>query len=33
VKTQAISLYRKLGVSTRRETIERMHELGVIVEA
>ena len=32
VKTHAISLYRKLGVSTRRETIERMHELGLIVE-
>ena len=33
VKTQAISVYRKLGVSTRRETIDRMHELGLIVEA
>ena len=33
VKTHAISLYRKLGVSTRRETIDRMHELGLIVEA
>ena len=32
VKTHTISLYRKLGVSTRRETIERMHELGLIVE-
>ena len=25
VKTQAISIYRKLGVSSRSETIERMH--------
>ena len=33
VKTQAISVYRKLGVSTRSETIDRMHELGLIVEA
>jgi LuxR family maltose regulon positive regulatory protein len=30
VKTQAISIYRKLGVSTRRETIDRMQELGLI---
>ena len=30
VKTQAISIYRKLGVSSRSETIERMHELGLL---
>jgi LuxR family maltose regulon positive regulatory protein len=30
VKTQAISIYRKLGVSSRRETIDRMHELGLL---
>ena len=30
VKTQAISIYRKLGVSTRSETIDRMHELGLL---
>ena len=30
VKTQAISIYRKMGVSTRRETIDRMEELGLI---
>jgi len=29
VKTQAISIYRKLGVSSRSGAIERMHELGV----
>ena len=29
VKTQAISIYRKLGVSSRSEAIDRMHELGV----
>jgi LuxR family transcriptional regulator, maltose regulon positive regulatory protein len=33
VKTHLISLYRKLGVSNRRETIARMHELGLIGEA
>ena len=26
VKTQAISIYRKLGATSRSETIERMHE-------
>ncbi|HEY7068493.1 MAG TPA: LuxR C-terminal-related transcriptional regulator [Acidimicrobiales bacterium] len=30
VKTQAISIYRKLGVSTRSEAITRMHELGLL---
>ena len=30
VKTQAISIYRKLGVSSRSESIERMHELGLL---
>jgi LuxR family transcriptional regulator, maltose regulon positive regulatory protein len=30
VKTQAISIYRKLGVSSRSETIERMHEVGLL---
>ena len=29
VKTQAISIYRKLGVSSRSEAITRMHELGL----
>ena len=30
VKSQAISIYRKLGVSSRSETIERMHEVGLL---
>ena len=30
MKTQAISVYRKLGVSSRSETIDRMHELGLL---
>ena len=30
VKTQAISIYRKLGATSRSETIERMHELGLL---
>ena len=30
VKTQAISIYRKLGVSSRSESIDRMHELGLL---
>ena len=30
VKTQAISIYRKLGVTSRSETIARMHELGLL---
>ena len=29
VKTQAISIYRKLGVSTRGEAIQRIHQLGI----
>ena len=30
VKTQAIAIYRKFGVSSRREAISRMHELGLL---
>ena len=30
VKTQAISIYRKLGVSSRSEAIERAHGVGVL---
>ena len=30
VKTQAASVYRKFGVSSRREAIARMHELGLL---
>jgi LuxR family maltose regulon positive regulatory protein len=30
VKTQAISVYRKLGVSTRSDAITRMHELALM---
>ncbi len=30
VKTQAISIYRKLGVSTRSETITRMQQVGLV---
>ena len=30
VKTQAISIYRKLGVSSRSETIDRIHDLGLL---
>jgi LuxR family maltose regulon positive regulatory protein len=33
VKTQAISVYRKLGVSSRSEAITRMHELGLLAHA
>ena len=33
VKTQAISVYRKLGVSSRSEAIARMHELGLLAHA
>jgi LuxR family maltose regulon positive regulatory protein len=29
-KTQAISIYRKFGVSSRRSVISRMHELGLL---
>ena len=31
VKTQAIAIYRKLGVTSRREAVDRLRELGVIV--
>jgi len=30
IKTQAISVYRKLGVSSRAEAIERANELGFL---
>ena len=30
VKTQAISIYRKFGVSSRSEAIERVRELGLL---
>jgi LuxR family maltose regulon positive regulatory protein len=30
VKTQAISVYRKLGVSSRSEAIERATEIGLL---
>ena len=30
IKTQAISIYRKLGVCGRSEAIERAYELGLI---
>ena len=30
VKTQAISVYRKLGVSSRKEAVERLVELGLL---
>ena len=30
VKSQAMSIYRKLGASSRSETIDRMHELGLL---
>jgi LuxR family maltose regulon positive regulatory protein len=30
VKTQAMSVYRKLGVSSRSEAIERVHEVGLL---
>jgi LuxR family transcriptional regulator, maltose regulon positive regulatory protein len=33
VKTQAISVYRELGVSSRSEEITRMHELGLLAHA
>jgi DNA-binding NarL/FixJ family response regulator len=29
VKTQAVSIYRKLGASSRSETIVRMQEFGL----
>ena len=30
VKTQAVSIYRKLGVSSRSEAMQRVRELGLI---
>jgi LuxR family maltose regulon positive regulatory protein len=30
VKTQAISVYRKLGVSSRSEAIAKAHEIGLL---
>jgi LuxR family maltose regulon positive regulatory protein len=30
IKSQAMSIYRKLGVSTRSETIARLYELGLV---
>ena len=33
VKTQAIAIYRKFGVGSRREAISRMHELGLLPHA
>ncbi len=33
VKSQAMSVYRKLGASSRSEAIERMHELGLLTHA
>ena len=32
IKTQAISIYHKLGASSRGETVARMYELGLAVE-
>jgi LuxR family transcriptional regulator, maltose regulon positive regulatory protein len=32
IKTQAISIYHKLGVSSRSETVARLYELGLAVE-
>jgi LuxR family maltose regulon positive regulatory protein len=32
VKSQAISVYRKLGVSSRSEAISRVRELGLLVQ-
>jgi LuxR family maltose regulon positive regulatory protein len=33
VKTQAISIYRKLGVSSRSDAIARMHDLGLLAHS
>jgi ATP/maltotriose-dependent transcriptional regulator MalT len=30
VKTQAISVYRKLGVSSRSQAVQRLQDLGLI---
>jgi LuxR family transcriptional regulator, maltose regulon positive regulatory protein len=32
VKTQAISIYRKLGVSSRSDAIRRAHQIGLLLE-
>ena len=32
VKTQAISIYHKLGVSSRSQTVARMYDLGLAVQ-
>jgi ATP/maltotriose-dependent transcriptional regulator MalT len=32
VKSQAMSIYRKLGVSSRSEAIRRARDLGLLVE-
>jgi LuxR family transcriptional regulator, maltose regulon positive regulatory protein len=31
VKTHAVSIYRKLGVSSRSEAIDKLHELGLLI--
>jgi LuxR family maltose regulon positive regulatory protein len=31
VKTHTVSIYRKLGVSTRREAVDKLQELRLIV--
>jgi ATP/maltotriose-dependent transcriptional regulator MalT len=30
VKTQAISIYRKLGASSRSQAVQRLQELGLV---
>jgi LuxR family maltose regulon positive regulatory protein len=30
VKTQAVSIYRKLGVSSRSEAVQRLQEIGLL---
>ena len=32
VKSQAISIYRKLGASSRGETVTRLHQLGIFTD-
>jgi ATP/maltotriose-dependent transcriptional regulator MalT len=31
VKTHSIAIYRKLGVSSRREAVARLQEMGLLV--